>query len=526
MKKTCLFLGLVMISVFVRGGTAEPLLESDFEMTKHGSFSNGIFTVSVSPEPHIPNQTLGMKLQFKKAKFAGKSVRFSAQMRCRDINSDSTGPHIGGKILTAYSNSAGIASYYSSKGLTGTHDEWQNVSCFCSFPADMKSAAVVFGIQQGWGTLEFRNPTYEIVSGKTTKISIPDGFSCKYTEEIAKRPAMRGVMSPPPNRITEQDIHDMAQWNVNLLRYQMVDGIRDLKDLKEYDLWINSMLNKLEELIPQLKKYGIRVIIDMHRPPGGRYANSAMLQGTAGEKAAEAYGNSGRFRMMEEPIYRDAFLETWRQIAKRFKGNPVIYGYDLVNEPDQRGPAKFDWLELQFDAARAIREIDQETPIVVSGNRWSSPVAFGQMVPLPLKNIIYQVHMYEPGDYTHQGVGNKLYGDTYPKESWDYRERGWSREKLEQAMKPVIDFQKKYDSKILIGEFSVTIWAPGAANYLEDVISIFEKHGWDWTYHAFREWPGWSVEHAGVPNNIQPAADSDRKDVLLKYFRKNIKPGE
>lgn len=252
-------------------------------------------------------------------------------------------------------------------------------------------------------------------------------------------------------------------------------------------------------------------------------ANADMLLGTAGQKAAEAYGNNGRFLMMEEPVYRDAFLATWKRIAKRFKGNSVIYGYDLVNEPDQRGPARFGWLELQFDAAKAIREIDQEIPVIVEGNRWASPVAFAEMKPLPLKNVIYQVHMYEPGDYTHQGVGNTLYGDTYPRESWDYRDRGWDMDRLALAMKPVTDFQEKYGARILVGEFSVTIWAPGAANYLEDVIRVFEKYRWDWTYHAFREWPGWSVEHIGEPRDIRPATDSDRKQVLLKYLKKNKK---
>ena len=27
------------------------------------------------------------------------------------------------------------------------------------------------------------------------------------------------------------------------------------------------------------------------------------------------------------------------------------------------------------------------------------------------------------------------------------------------------------------------------------MISINEAYGWDWTYHAYREWQGWSVEY-------------------------------
>ena len=51
----------------------------------------------------------------------------------------------------------------------------------------------------------------------------------------------------------------------------------------------------------------------------------------------------------------------------------------------------------------------------------------------------------------------------------------------------------------MTGEFSVAVWAPGGAAYLDDLVSIFEEYGWDWTYHAFREWEGWSLEHEGTP---------------------------
>jgi hypothetical protein len=37
--------------------------------------------------------------------------------------------------------------------------------------------------------------------------------------------------------------------------------------------------------------------------------------------------------------------------------------------------------------------------------------------------------------------------------------------------------------------------APGAVNHLRDCIDLFEEYGWDWTYHAYREWDGGSVEH-------------------------------
>ncbi len=63
-------------------------------------------------------------------------------------------------------------------------------------------------------------------------------------------------------------------------------------------------------------------------------------------------------------------------------------------------------------------------------------------------------------------------------------------------------------------------WAPGAGEYLRDCIDIFEEYGWDWCYHAFREWEGWSVEREGLNwRGLLPSADNQRKQALLKGFK-------
>jgi hypothetical protein len=98
---------------------------------------------------------------------------------------------------------------------------------------------------------------------------------------------------------------------------------------------------------------------------------------------------------------------------------------------------------------------------------------------------------------------------------------------LRAILKPVREFQLAYNAHIYVGEFSAIRWAPGASQYLSDAINIFESYGWDWTYHAFREWPGWSVEHADQPVDKGvhiPAATTARKEVLLSWFAKNQKP--
>ena len=39
----------------------------------------------------------------------------------------------------------------------------------------------------------------------------------------------------------------------------------------------------------------------------------------------------------------------------------------------------------------------------------------------------------------------------------------------------------------MVGEFGVFRDAPGAAQYLTDVIEIFDEYSWHWAFYSFRE---------------------------------------
>ncbi len=227
-------------------------------------------------------------------------------------------------------------------------------------------------------------------------------------------------------------------------------------------------------------------------------------------------------------------MAIWEEIARRSKDHPGLWAYDLVNEPVQHRPSPpgvKNWLEIQVAAARAVRAIDAKTPIIIETEEWDSASPFRLIGPVDVPNVIYQVHMYHPIEFTHQGVftdqglakdKNEIATIAYP----GTITRQWTdKETLRAWLQPVRDFQQAYDARIYVGEFSAIRWAPGAAQYLDDCISIFEEYGWDWTYHAFREWQGWSVEIANQPCDRahgQPAAEpTDRYEVLQKWFRKN-----
>jgi len=315
-----------------------------------------------------------------------------------------------------------------------------------------------------------------------------------------------------PNAPTDEDLRVLGQeWNANVIRRQITRNWGKPgtdRDLAEYDQWLDGKLAELDRDLEACQRYGLKVVIDMHSPPGGRYENSDLA-------------------IFNEPVYQDHYVELWEKMARRYKGNPAVWGYDLVNEPVQNVPSPpgvADYLGTQVRAAKAIRAIDPDTPIFIEASEWDSAQGYRELEPVDIPNVIYQVHMYVPGEFTHQGVFSQVTGIRYPGEIGGVK---WDKEQLRKVLAPVREFQLAYNVHIYCGEFSAIRWAPGdsAYQYLRDCIELFEEYGWDWSYHAFREWDGWSVEHGSNPDDHQPAAEpTDRKRLLLDWFARNQKP--
>jgi len=342
----------------------------------------------------------------------------------------------------------------------------------------------------------------------------------KYPDAVAKAPLKRGVMLPVVP--TEKDFADLHALGATLVRYQMnphgekrpADDAPEGVQIGYFDNWLMARLDYFEKnVLAWCRKYGIQAVLDCHGSCGGREPDS------------------NETRMFHNRAYFDHFVQTWGGIAARFKGNEdAIYGYDIHNEPVQTRAALpgCDYWNLQRRCAEEIRKSDAKTPIIVAAVDWDNPEGFRVLSPLAMDNVIYQVHCYNPHDFTHQCVGKnpKLQKLSYPIKRSDGTlvDKEWLRANL----KPVLDFQKRHNAKIYVGEFSAITWADGAHRYIRDVIELCEEYGWDWTYHAFREWEGWSVEHAATAHpaddpkargKIVPSADNPRRTILFKALK-------
>ncbi len=138
----------------------------------------------------------------------------------------------------------------------------------------------------------------------------------------------------------------------------------------------------LDNLIDWCGKYGLYVILDMHCAPGGQ----------TGSNIDDSIRNQPR--LWTDNSNKQKTIDIWRSIAKRYKDNTTVIGYDLLNEPL---PAKFseyneELIPLYKKIISAIRKVDNNHIIFLEGANWANNF---KMFPEPFdSNIVYSFHKY------------------------------------------------------------------------------------------------------------------------------------
>jgi hypothetical protein len=336
---------------------------------------------------------------------------------------------------------------------------------------------------------------------------------------LDKGPGLRGfnLGARGQTPLADKDYADLAAYGANLVRIGVNVPISDTG--ATFDLAAGEWAY-MERTVAMARKHGFKVVI-------------ALVPLPLGEAAVH----------WNRPDLKASLVDIWGRIAARFKANPVIAGYDLLNEPvmprDQNQPPRpanaqnnagwvasmrdqgpDPWRDLAVKIIQAIRAEDADSVIVFEPSPWALPKGFGPLTPLPFPRVVYSFHFYEPHALTHQGLYEHRAALNYPTEEM-------SRASLSNAMEPVRAFSRKYSVPIFVGEFSIVRWAPGdsATQYLKDVIELFEAEGWNWAYHSFREYDGWDAElDQSLPRGAAASRSARAKTIRLlveKGFSKN-----
>jgi endoglycosylceramidase len=280
----------------------------------------------------------------------------------------------------------------------------------------------------------------------------------------------------------------------------------------EKGIYDEVYLNELERRINWYTSRGMYVMIDMHQDVygaavGGNGAPDWACRTDGAAPISLPGGTPWWLKNIDPTVVnswinfwqytnhkdlQDHYILAWQKIAERFKNNPYVIGYDLMNEPWGGDLIKV-FLTGEFERSQlsalysrlipALRKTDPNKYIFFEPT--PAPVTFGAPSNLPKISdtrssgrLVYAPHCY-PYD-THEGLG---YTATSKQQLKD-----WERERKKETL-------MHGNIPLVCGEFGLSPTQAGFSDYLADFNAMSDKNLWHWTYWS-NDLGGWSPLNA------------------------------
>lgn len=266
------------------------------------------------------------------------------------------------------------------------------------------------------------------------------------------------------NFIREEDFALIRGMGFNSIRLPFHYGLIEQKPY-QYD---RRGVAYLDLAVRAAEKNGLRVILDMHAAPGAQNHDWHS-------------DSDGRALFWTKKGYQDRAAALWQFLADRYKDEPAVAGYDLLNETVLHHGA--EPLNRYYEKAiKAIRAVDRQHIIFVEGNRWAQDIAC--LDNFSDDNLVLGIHFYEPLEFTF----NFIPGISYPlrggKVVWD---KAFMHKRLQGAVR----IARKAGRPLWCGEFGVHSRGGLYSEqlWLRDILAHFEAldiHWHYWTWKAMK----------------------------------------
>ena len=196
----------------------------------------------------------------------------------------------------------------------------------------------------------------------------------------------------------------------------------------------------LDRLVQWSREAGIYIIIDLHCAPGGQ----------TGANIDDSYGYPWLF---EDAQAQEQLIVLWTDIARHYRNEPAVLGYDLLNEPIPTFPqlAKYNSaLEPLFRrVVTAIRTVDPNHVVILTGAQWDSNFkVLGQPFD---SNVMYTFHKY------------------------------WT-EPTQEVIQQYLDFRDKYNVPLYMGESG-----ENTDEWISKFVQVLEKNEVGWTFWPYKK---------------------------------------
>ncbi len=255
---------------------------------------------------------------------------------------------------------------------------------------------------------------------------------------------------------------------------------------------------------------GLYVLLDLHGAPGAQ--NNEFHAGRQGYNKL----------FSPDPLgveYRERTKELWRAIVDHYRDNPVIAGYDLLNEPvgvyayspDDPAPLWTLYDQL-YDIVRDADKGADANHIVMMEGVWDwetlpKPSVYGW------QNVVYQFHYYcqQPPQGEQPVLGETCPND--PPESQITYQKAFIDAKIANSR------QSLYKVPAMVGEFN----GYGQKAVWDYYFQKFNGQGWHWTpwsYKTHESSSSWGLYTHSLYGEALPDFDNDTPEELQRKLQK------
>ncbi len=192
--------------------------------------------------------------------------------------------------------------------------------------------------------------------------------------------------------IQESDVENVYNLGLNMIRVPFFWT----EILDEDGEILPTAFDQLDWLIAQCKKRGMYVLLDLHGTPGGH--TLGWLTG----------GHTGSNELWTNPTSQAWTVKIWEALANRYKDEPAVCGYGLLNEPVPPDDSPISIAQMYDKLYRAIRVIDDKHTIVMGA--FFNFDALGSPEVNGWTNVMYETHHYDDGNKTAENQQNFVWG--------------------------------------------------------------------------------------------------------------------
>ncbi|MDQ6848179.1 MAG: glycoside hydrolase family 5 protein [Candidatus Dormibacteraeota bacterium] len=263
--------------------------------------------------------------------------------------------------------------------------------------------------------------------------------------------------------------------------------------------WDTAYLGQIAQTVQRLNRHHIYVVIDMHfldwsSAFGGSGAPAwAAVPGFPNlrweplgdwQRHLSPAVNAANTYFWLSPDWQADFAQSWQLLARRFRNNSGVAGYDLYNEPHAipLPPVRFERSFMWPLYARTIDSIGAVDPnhlFIVEGQLFGD---FGTtVVPLQAPNLVYSPHEYT--------------GSLVPP-VWD-----GNAQALDEHVSKLSEEASRVPAALWVGEWGMSATQAKATAWVDDVVSAFDTAGAGWAWWQWREDSSWGIRDTSGHTN-------------------------